>query len=414
MSEVTSPASYGRVDENGTVYVRTSDGERAIGQIPDVSAEEALAFYVRRYENLETEVSLLENRIKASMCSAEEAKKSVASLKKNITEANAVGDLASLTARLERLTGDLEQLAAAKKEENARRIEQARQAKEEMVAEAEKIANSNDWRGGVNRFRALLDEWKKLPRIDKATDDDLWHRFSSARTAYTRRRKAKFAEQTTQREQAKRAKLAIIEAAKQLADSTDWANTAAEFRNLMNQWKAAGSAPREVDDKLWAEFRALQDKFFNARTEALKVLDAEFLENQQAKEQLLDEVEAKILPVKDIEKARQQYREFLEKFNTLGKVPRTAMRQIDDRVRRIERAIKEAEEAEWQRTDPQARQRAEETIAMFEAEIAKLNKKIETAKANGKDKDAAKLADSVSLYQSLLDQARETLADFTR
>lgn len=414
MSAATSPAEFGRVDEDGTVYVRTEDGERMVGQIPDVGPDEALAFYVRRFENLETEVTLLERRLESGALSPDDARKAISQASKNIDNANAVGDLAGLKARLDALAPALAEAEEARKAERARQNEETKAEKERMVAEAERLAEGNDWRGGVDKFRTLLEQWKALPRVDRATDDELWHRFSSARTSYTRRRKANFAEQNEKREASKQLKEQIIAEARTLADSTDWGPTAGEFRELMNRWKAAGSAPRKDEDRLWSEFRGLQDQFFNARTAAQNEQDAEFLANQQAKEELLDQAEQEILPVEDPKRARAQFRDFLAKFNEHGKVPRGAIRTIDGRVRAIEDKIREAEDAEWRRTDPEARQRAEDTVSMFEAQIDKLTRQAAAAEKAGDAKKLKKANEAIETYTAWLDQARETLADFSR
>lgn len=411
---VPSPAlhPFGRVEDDGTVYVITSDGERRVGQVPGVSPDEALAFYARRFQTLETEVGLLESRVKSGALGADEARKSVQSQRKAITDANAVGDLTGLLARLEGLNPALEAAAEQKKAEKAKAAETARNEKERMVGEAEKLAQGNDWRGGVNRFRALLEEWKALPRIDRATDDALWHRFSSARTTYTRRRKAQFAEQNKKREGAKQLKEQIIAEARELQGSTEWGPTAGAFRDLMTRWKAAGSAPRHEDDKLWASFRGIQDEFFSARDAAMAEQDQEFVGNQRAKEELLDEAEKTILPVKDLATARTQFRDFLAAFNEHGKVPRDAIRPLDNRVRALENAVKEAEAEEWRRTDPEARQRAADTVAMFTAQIDKLNRQADKLEAEGKEKKAKETRESIATYQSWLDQAQQALDEF--
>ncbi len=414
MTDSAGPASFGRVDPDGTVYVTTGEGERAVGQVPDVSPDEALAFFVRRYEALELEVALLEQRLNSGAVSPDDARHTIKNLRKSVSEANAVGDLAALETRLEALQPRLAEASEARKAERAKQHEATREAKEAMVGEAEALASGNDWRGGVNRFRQLLEEWKALPRIDRAVDDELWHRFSSARTTYTRRRKAQFSEQSAKWGGAKAAKEQIIAEARELADSTDWGPTSGAFRDLMTRWKAAGSAAREDDNKLWAEFRGIQDQFFSARTAAQSAQDEEFSGNLIAKEELLTRAEAEILPVTDHAQARTQFRQFLAQYNELGKVPRDSMRGLDNRVRAIEQAVRKAEEDEWKRTDPEARRRAEETVAMLGAEIDKLAAKVEKAEARG-DKQAAKKAqDSIATYQTWLDQAKATLADFTR
>lgn len=414
MSETAGPAGHGRVAEDGTVYVLTADGERAVGQIPGVGADEALAFYVRRFEALELEVQLLDQRIRNGSLSPEEARHSISVVRKSVTGANAVGDLDALLAKLDGLAPLLSEQSEARKAERAKQHEATRAAKEAMVAEAETLAESDDWRAGVNRFRTLLDSWRELPRIDRATDDALWHRFSSARTTYTRRRKSQFAEQSAKRDGAKAIKEQIISEAREFASSTEWGPTSAAFRDLMARWKVAGNAPRAVDEALWAEFRGLQDEFFNARSAALTEQDSEFKGNLDAKEALLAEAEASLVPVKDVNEARAGYRTFLEKFNALGKVPRDSIRGLDNRLRALETAVKKAEEDEWRRTDPEARQRAEETLGMLSAEIAKLQDKIAKATARGDAQAAKKAQDSIDTYTVWLDQAKATLEDFTR
>ena len=414
MNSTASPADFGRVDPDGTVYVRTPEGERSVGQIPDSDPAEALAFYVRRYEALEVEVGLLEKRIQAGALSPDEARNSVKGVRTSVESANAVGDLAALVARLDALSPVLDAQSEARRAERAKAQEAAREAKEQMVVEAETLAEGNDWRGGVNRFRALLDDWKALPRLDRATDDALWHRFSTARTTYTRRRKAQFAEQAARRDEARRIKEGIIAEARELATSTQWGPTTGAFRDLMARWKAAGPAPREVDDALWAEFRGIQDGFFSARQSVLSEQDTEFRANQATKEALLAEAEAAILPISDIAQAKTAFRAFLDKFNAVGKVPREQIRSLDSRVKALESAVRNAEEDEWRRTDPEAKARAEETVAMLSAEIAKLTEKITKAEARGDTSAATKARDSIATYQTWLDQARETLADFNR
>ncbi|MDR1833103.1 MAG: DUF349 domain-containing protein, partial [Propionibacteriaceae bacterium] len=225
--------------------------------------------------------------------------------------------------------------------------------------------------------------------------------------------KAQFAQLTVQREQAKAAKEEIIAQAQELADSTEWGRTAGAFRDLMARWKAAGSAGRDEDDRLWEVFHGLQDTFFQARQAAQSAQDSEFGANLSAKLALLDEAEAAILPVSDINEAKNAFRSFLESYNAIGRVPREQMRSLDARVRTLENAVRNAEEDEWRRTDPTARARAEETVSMLTAEIEKLTAKIAKAEAKGDQAAADKAKESVKTYESWLKQAQETLDEFT-
>ena len=411
MTEGAGPAAYGRVDPDGTVFVRTAVGERSVGQVPDVPAQEALAFFVRRFEALEVEVSLLETRVRSGTLTPDDAAGSIRTVRSVVADAHAVGDLDGLLARLDALQPAVVEQRAVRRAERARQLEEARAAKERMVAEAERLAAGNDWRGGVNRFRTLLEEWKTLPRLDRATDDELWHRFSGARTTYTRRRKAQFAAQAEQRESARVAKEQLVAEAEALSTSTEWGPATGTYRDLMNRWKAVGPAPRGVDDELWKRFRAAQDAFFAAKQATWSEQDSEFRANQQAKEALLDEGE-RLLPVRDPVAARAAYRELLSRWAAIGKVPREAIKPLENRLRAIETAIKSSEEDRWRRTNPEARARAEDTAAKLEAQIDALEQRAARAAARGDNRAAREASSSAATYREWLEQAKRAASDF--
>jgi len=404
------PAAFGRVDSDGTVFVRTAAGERAVGQVPGVPADEALSFFTRRFEALEIEVSLLERRIATGAVSPDDAVSSIKKLSNAITDARAVGDLDALKVRLDALSPVIADQRAARRAERARQQQETREAKERYVLEAERLAAGNDWRGGVNRFRALLEEWKALPRLDRATDDELWHRFSSARTNYTRRRKAQFAQQNEQREAARVIKERLVTEAEELATSTDWGPTTGAYRDLMARWKAAGPAPRDVDELLWKRFRGAQDRFFMAKQAALSEQDAELRLNAQAKEGLLAEAEV-LLPIRNPGAARAAYRDILQRWSAIGKVPRDAVRPLESRLRAVDSAIKAAEEERWRRTNPEAKARAEDTAAKLEAQIAALEERAAKAEARGDHRAAREAAASAATYREWLAQAQRTVSD---
>ncbi len=414
MSDMQAPSDFGRVDEDGTVWVRTTDGERNVGQVPDATPEEAMAFYTRRYENLAAEISLLEARVNSRTMSPEEARKAITTARTSVEQANAVGDLPALIEQLGKIEELLPAQVEARKQARAEQSAVTVAAKQAMVDEAEKLATGNDWRGGVDRFRTLLEEWKALPRIDRTTDNEMWHRFSTARTAYTRRRKSHFSEVNSRRDEVKSLKEAIIAEAEPLASSTDWGPTSGMFRDLMARWKAAGSARRSDDDALWARFRGLQDQFFDARTSTQNAVDGEESENLAAKAALVDQVEKDLADVTDVERAKGIHREFLSKYNDLGHVPRNAMRDLDGRVRTLSDKLASMEADEWRRTDPEARKRAEDTVALFQAQVDKLGRDIADAEAKGDSRKARDAQKSLETYNAWLAQAKETLTDFQR
>ncbi|MGY2082159.1 DUF349 domain-containing protein [Blastococcus sp. SYSU DS0539] len=386
---VSDPAQWGRVDEQGTVYVRTTEGEREVGSWQAGEAEAGLAHYGRRYDDLATEVALLEARLKAHTGNPAEIKAKAEALAESLPTAAAVGDLEGLAARARAMVATAEAAAAEYRAEKAaaRAAQVAR--KEALAAEAEQLAaESTSWKATGDRLKAIVEEWKTIRGIDRKTDEALWTRFAAARDAFGRRRGAHFAGLDAQRGEARAAKQELIAEAQRLSTSTEWGPTSAAMRALMDRWKAVPRTGRDGDDDLWKQFRAAQDVFFNARAEQDKARDAEQVANQQAKEELLAEAE-KLDPSTDLRGAQNALRKLQERYDAIGHVPRAVMRQLEDRMQAVEQKIRGAADAGRVRTAPEnpmvtsmraAVTKAEEQLA--KAEAAGDQRRIDEAQAN--------------------------------
>ncbi|AII04340.1 uncharacterized protein DUF349 [Rhodococcus wratislaviensis] len=380
----SDPSKFGRVDDDGTAWVKTADGERQIGSWQAGDAAEGLAHFGRRFDDLATEVALLEARLSSGAGDAKKTKAAALALAESLPTAAVIGDIDSLAARLDVIIAGSDEAAAHAKHEKELSRQAHTERKEALAAEAEQIgAESTQWKAAGDRLREILDEWKTIRGIDRKVDDALWKRYSKAREAFNRRRGAHFAELDRERAAAKTKKEELVERAEALSDSTDWGPTAGAFRDLLAEWKAAGRAPREADDNLWKRFKGAQDVFFAARNAASSERDAEFEENAVAKEELLKNA-GHIDPAKDIDAARAALRDLQEKWDAIGKVPRERMHDLEGKLRAIEKRVRDAADEEWRRTDPEALARAaqfRERVTQFEEQAAK-------ATAAGKTKDA--------------------------
>ncbi|WP_110241331.1 DUF349 domain-containing protein [Nocardioides gilvus] len=405
-------SEWGHVAEDGTVFVKTATGERAVGSYPAGTAEEALAFFTERFKALEFEVQLLCTRVNANKVTPEEAAAAVKTVRQQVSTANAVGDLDSLVAKLDALGPVIALQREARKAERAERNAESKAAKEHIVTEAEKLSQSSNWRDGANRLRDLLEAWKALPRLDKATDDALWRRFSSARTAYTRQRKAHFSEEHEKRDAARVIKERLTTEAESLADDTDWGRTSGRFRDLMRDWKAAGPAPRDVEDKLWKRFRGAQDTFFGNRDAANAALDAEFEGNAEVKEAILAEAEA-LLPVTDLDAAKTAFRALADRWDEAGKVPRDRIRDLEGRMRKVEQAIRGVEDDQWRRTDPEKSARADDMIGKLQSAIDEIRAELDEARNKGNEKKVKQLEENLESRQAFLDMARKAAQEFS-
>ncbi len=409
----TANDPWGRVADDGTVFVRTAAGERVVGSWQAGSPDEALAFYRRKYTSLETEVALLEQRLSGTDLSPGAARATIDRLLEAVATANAIGDLDSLHSRLEALTGQVEgrreEVRAAR--EHAR--VEAKAVKEQIVAEAEQIAaEATHWKISGERMRQLLEEWKAAPRADRAVETALWKRLSAARNAFAKRRKAYFAGLEEERDQAKTSKEKLVVEAEAMATSTDWGPTAAAYRDLMRSWKAAGRAGRADEEDLWSRFKAAQDHFFAARSEVYSAKENELREHAAVKAALLEEANG-LLPASNVRAARAALRSIQERWEQAGSVPREAHDRLEQGLRRVEDAVRKAEDAQWRRSNPEALARAKGTVDQIRAAIASLEGQLAKAQQRGDTRAAEQATEAITARRSWLEEAERTLAELS-
>lgn len=417
---VGDPAQWGYVADDGTVFVKTADGDRAVGSYPGKSAEEALAYFVRKFETLAAEVALTSARLRSGAITAEDGTSSIKRLREQVANLNAVGDLAALRVAVdniapiaeERRAAEAVKKAAAAEAKNAAR-EASRILKEALVTEAEEVAAKDAWKISGDRLKEILDEWKKAPRLDRKSDEILWKRFSAARNSFDKRRRTHFASLDAARAQVAAAKEALVKEAEALATSTSWVPTARRFKELMDLWKASGRGSKSDDEKLWNRFKTAQDAFFAAKSSDLEKLSANHSANLTVKEELATEAEA-LLPIADLAATKRKFRLISEKWEKVGAVGKREKDRLDARLRVIERAIKEAEQSEWRRTDPAARARAEDTVRQLSEAIDGYLKKSEKAKSAGNEKKANEALAAAEARREWLTEAERTLAEFSR
>ena len=404
--EPSDPSKFGRVDEDGNVFLTRGGEERQIGSWQAGTPEEGLAHYGQRYDDLVTEVELIETRLRAHPEDADALRKSAEALKASLDDAAVIGDIDAVEARLDKAIDASDTAREKAKEQKAQRREQAIARKEALAAEAEDLAeNSTEWKAAGDRIRAILEEWRGIRGIDRATDDELWKRYSRARDSFNRRRGSHFAELDRNRAQARKIKEELVERAEALKDSTDWGHTARAYRDLMTEWKAAGRAPREVDDKLWERFRAAQDHFFEARNAVNAERDREFEANAEAKDALISEYDSLIDPAKGLGAAKAKLRELQDKWDEIGFVPRGRVREFEDKIGRIEQRVSEAEDSRWRKTDPAQ----QDKVNQFQVKADDFIKQAEAAEAKGDATKAASLREQAKQWQEFADVAAKAI-----
>jgi len=392
---------YSRVDENGNFYVLDAGVERLIGSQPAMTLEAALAFYTKRFEDLEASVRLLEQRVKAK-ADVKSIQKSAQKLVGELESPAAIGDLQSLRDRVTAvsgsLTGLLEEAAAKQAILNA----EALVAREAIVISAEELAAKDpqkvNYKTGSAKMLELFSAWQSLQKspakVSKSKADELWQRFSKARNTFDSNKRQFFSAQDTLVKASKNAKSDLVAKAESLVEKGAEATSA--YKDLLAAWKALPKTKTKADDSLWAKFKAAGDAIYAAKSEKMAADDVAFKANLEVKMALLEEAE-KIDPSKDLSAAKTAMQSIQSRWEKAGKVPRDSIKKIEDRLKAVESKIKSVEAELWRKSDPATVDRTNSVRTQLEASIAKLEADLENAKSGG---DAKKIADAADALET--------------
>lgn len=399
---------WGRVDDDGTVSVREGEEWRVVGQYPDGTPEEALAYFERKYADLASEVTLLEVRHRRGGASASDLRGTARTIRERLNGAAAVGDLASLEARVTTLEGALSEASAEEAQAQRAAVDAAVAEREGIVAEIETIAakdpRSIQWKQTTADVAALFARWQEHqstgPRLPKAVGQQLWKRFRDARAVIDKNRREFYSSLDDQHKAARDAKTRLVERAEALAPQGEDGITS--YRSLLDQWKSAGRAGKKADDALWARFKAAGDVLYGARIERESADVEASKEKIEAKRALLDEA-AGVAKEKDNAKARSLLTNIQRRWDEIGRVfPRDTERGLDDQLRKVETALKAREDEDWKRNNPETKARQNDMTSQLQDAITKLEEELTAAEAT-KDKAAiAQAKDALDARKSWL------------
>lgn len=291
---------------------------------------------------------------------------------------------------------------------------------EKMDAEAEKTYKSHrEWQEAGKGIEALFEEWRKIGHVPKEDEDKTWKHFRDARLKFFRNRESYYGQQREVHKKHIADKMALIEKAEALKDSTDWKNTPQKFRNLQEDWKKTGPVPKKQGDKLWERFRGAADAFFENRNKHFSEQDASYKANSDAREAYINEVKAVTLP-QDLTEARNAISEYQKKWTEMPYAARADKERLEKEWKAVQDNLMEqlkergGDETTLQRmrydqlkSSDKGREQLQRERMNIQDKIKRLTAEINTLETNlgffGKSKGAQAL---VADYQQKVDKAR--------
>lgn len=405
---VSDASEWGRVTEDGTVEVREGDGWRAVGQYPDGTHEEALAYYARKFDDLAIKLGTLETRAQSGGSAASDLTKQAKNLLSEVTDAAAVGDLAGLRTRLTTLIESLSEATAQEAAAAKEALDAAIAERTSIVEKAEAIAARDlgkvQWKQVTAEMTELFDAWQAHQqtglRLPKGVAQQLWKRFRDARSTVDKARRAFFSELDDAHRAARDAKSRLVERAEALTPRG--VDGIPAYRDLLDEWKASGRAGRKADDALWARFKAAGDALYAARAEQAAAEEADSAPRIEAREALLEEAKS-VADERDLKRARALLTRIQRQWDEIGRIfPREKERALDDRMRAIEQALKSREDVDWKKNNPETKARMGDMSSQLVEAIAKLETELAAAEKAGDAKAVKDITEALTARRSWL------------
>jgi hypothetical protein len=385
--------------------------ERKVGQYPGVSEEEALAYFQRKFAELEANVRILEQRLKSNAEPGSIAA-AAAKLTKELAEPAAVGNIQELRNRVLAVTPNIEKMKAEKSEATQQAIAETLKIRTEIAQQATALADKDpkrtQWKIASKEMTDLFDKWqvsqKSGPKVPRKEADAIWKIFSQARTKFEANKRAFFAELTTVTKNARAKKSELVAKAEALVSKG--AAASSDYRKLLDEWKLSGRSQGKQDDALWDRFKAAGDAIYALRKETIAKESVEYSANYEIKLALIAEAE-KLDPAKDLAEAKKLLLSIQQRYEKAGKVPKEKIRETDDRMRAVEKRFKEFEQEQWRKSDPAAIERTNGVLSQLEQSIATLESDLSAATSANNTKKAQELTDALVARRSWLEVVKQ-------
>ncbi|MEN9954450.1 MAG: hypothetical protein RLZZ41_114, partial [Actinomycetota bacterium] len=302
--------SIGRVDEENNVFVIDNGTERKVGQYPGVSTAEALAYFERKFSDLEANVRILEQRVKNKVDAASIAK-AAQKLAADLVEPAVVGNIQELRDRVANIEPSIELMKQQKSEASEKAAAETLEIRRNIAAKAQELAEKDpkktQWKTASAQMNELFEKWqqsqKAAPKISRKDSEPIWKSFSQARTKFEANKRAFFSALSAETKTARAKKTSLVAQAEALvAKGSDGSS---EYRKLLDQWKLTGRSQGAQDDALWDRFKSAGDSIYAVRKEVIAKESVEFQANYEAKMLIIEEAE-KLDPAQNLAEAKKQ------------------------------------------------------------------------------------------------------------
>nr|MBP6314830.1 DUF349 domain-containing protein [Chitinophagaceae bacterium] len=189
----------------------------------------------------------------------------------------------------------------------------------DLCERAEALQNSKDWKKTTDIYQELNEEWKKVGMVPKHRMEELWFRFNTAKDIFFNNKREHFGEIKTEQEGNLQLKLALIEKANLLKESTEWKKTSEAFNALMEEWKKIGRVAHDKSDEVWNQFLEIKNHFYQNKDAHYNKIRVQLDDNFARKMAIVAHAE-ELQNTSDFEMGTQEFHNMFEEWKTIGRV----------------------------------------------------------------------------------------------
>jgi hypothetical protein len=258
--------------------------------------------------------------------------------------------------------------------ENLEKKKSIAQRAAELVEQV-KAEVPKDWKAVTDVLIGLQNEWKTIGFGPRKENEDIWKEFRASCDAFFETKKSFFDTIRSQFDGVAEKKQALIQKLEDIKTSTEWKSATEKIVALQKEWKTLGNAGHKFEQKLWKEFRAACDYFFDAKQAHFSEQDKALAGNLTAKNELIETIKSTVLP-EDKKEALALLRDFAAAFNAIGFVP---MKEKDN----VFQAYREALNGHYEKLKLEG---AEQDRMMFQAKMDTMKASPNADKAMAREK----------------------------
>lgn len=246
----------------------------------------------------------------------------------------------------------------------------------DLCEKAETLQHSTEWKKTTDIYQELNEEWKKIGMVPKHRMEELWFRFSTAKDIFFNNKREHFGEIKTEQEENLQLKLAIIEQAEKLKESTEWKKTSEAYNNLMLEWKKIGRVPHDKSDKVWNQFLEIKNHFYQNKDAHYNTVKVQLEDNYARKMAIVTHAE-ELQHSNDFDMGTEEFHTMFEEWKTIGRVPKEHGDEAWERFLKAKKQFFERKDANREVRKVEMSKELNERVSRTRSQYFKLTKELQ-------------------------------------